>query len=113
VGFDPAAFWAAFHDIEDPQRRAEATYLYEDAAHVADLDGPVGVVTHCAEFLAGPVIDHLGIADWFDVVLCCDDDTGWKPDPRPSNSRSATSASNPPPTTGCTSATRRATWAPR
>ncbi|WP_232702704.1 HAD family hydrolase [Halobacterium wangiae] len=82
-GFDPTAFWAAFHDIEDPQRRAEATYLYDDAAYVGDLDGPVGVVTHCAEFLAGPVMEHLDIDDWFDVVLCCDDDTGWKPDPRP------------------------------
>ncbi|MFC3477220.1 HAD family hydrolase [Halobacterium litoreum] len=82
-GFDPPAFWDAFHEIEDPQARAEATYLYDDAAYVADLDAPVGVVTHCQEFLADPVLDALDVRDWFDVVLCCDDDTGWKPDPRP------------------------------
>lgn len=82
-GFDPAAFWDAFHEVEDPIERAEATYLYDDAAHVADIDGPVGVVTHCAEFLTGPVLDSLDVRDWFDVVVCCDDDIGWKPDPRP------------------------------
>jgi phosphoglycolate phosphatase len=82
-GFDPTSFWEAFHDVEDPETRAEATYLYDAAAHVADIDGPVGVVTHCAEFLADPVMENLDIADWFDVVLCCDDETGWKPDPRP------------------------------
>jgi phosphoglycolate phosphatase len=82
-GFDPGAFWRAFHDVEDPVERADATYLYDDAAHVADLDDPVGLVTHCAEFLAEPVLDSLDIGDWFDVVVCCDDDIGWKPDPQP------------------------------
>ena len=82
-GVDPAEFWPAFHDIEDPTARAEATYLYDDALPVGDIDAPTGVVTHCAEFLADPIIDHLDVADWFDVVVCCDDDTGWKPDPRP------------------------------
>jgi phosphoglycolate phosphatase len=82
-GFDPDPFWEAFHDVEDPVARADATYLYDDAARVGDLDGPVGVVTHCAEFLADPVMDSLDIGDWFDVVVCCDDETGWKPDPGP------------------------------
>jgi len=82
-GIDPEEFWPAFHAIEDPQARAEATYLYDDALRVGELDQPTGVVTHCAEFLADPVIDHLDVADWFDAVVCCDDDTGWKPDPRP------------------------------
>ncbi|GGL51258.1 HAD family hydrolase [Halocalculus aciditolerans] len=82
-GLDPGAFWDAFHAVEDPVVRAEATYLHEDAAFVADLDRPVGLVTHCAEFLAGPVLDHLDIRDWFDVVVCCDENTGYKPDPRP------------------------------
>jgi phosphoglycolate phosphatase len=40
-------------------------------------------VTHCQEFLAGPVLDHLDIRDWFDVVLCCTSEVGWKPDPAP------------------------------
>ena len=82
-GFDPAAFWPAFHAVENPTERAEATYLYDDAARVGTLDDPVGVVTHCAAFLAEPVLDSLGIGDWFDVVVCCDDDIGWKPDPQP------------------------------
>jgi len=82
-GIDPSEFWPAFHAVEDPMERAEATYLYDDARSVGDIDAPTGVVTHCAEFLAEPIIDHLDVADWFDVVVCCDDDTGWKPDPRP------------------------------
>ena len=82
-GIDPADFWSEFHAVEDPQRRAEETFLYEDAEFVADLDCPVGLVTHCQPFLANPVIDHLDIRDWFDTIICCDEDLGWKPDPGP------------------------------
>ncbi|PSP79718.1 HAD family hydrolase [Halobacteriales archaeon QS_1_68_20] len=82
-GLDPETFWSTFHDVEDPQVRAQNTFLHDDAADVADLDGPVGLVTHCQRFLADPVLDHLDIRDWFDTVLCCTDDTGWKPDPEP------------------------------
>ncbi|MDS0294209.1 HAD family hydrolase [Halogeometricum luteum] len=83
---DPAEFWPAFHAVEDPQARAEATYLHEDAARLLrDVVGnrPVGVVTHCQQFLADPVIDHLDLRDWFDEVVCCTEELGWKPDPAP------------------------------
>lgn len=83
-GIDPKAFWPAFHDIEEPQVRAESTYLHDDAARfVAEVDAPIGIVTHCQQFLTDPVLDHLDIRDWFDVVVCCTDDLGWKPDPAP------------------------------
>ncbi|MCF2164775.1 HAD family hydrolase [Halobacterium salinarum] len=82
-GIDPEAFWPAFHAVEDPMARAEATYLYDDARPLGGLDAPTGVVTHCQSFLTDPVLDHLDIADWFDVVVSCTDDTGWKPDPQP------------------------------
>ncbi|QIO23803.1 HAD family hydrolase [Haloarcula sp. JP-L23] len=83
-GVDPEQFWTAFHDEEDPQARAEATYLYDDAEQFfADRTDPVGLVTHCQRYLTDPVLDHLDIADWFDTVVCCDDDIGWKPDPAP------------------------------
>ncbi|AFZ74327.1 HAD family hydrolase [Natronobacterium gregoryi] len=82
-GIDPGAFWDAFHAEEDPLVRAEQTYLHDDAAFVADLDEPVGLVTHCQEFLCEPVLDELDIHDWFDAKLCCTEQTGWKPDPAP------------------------------
>ncbi|MFB6069831.1 MAG: HAD family hydrolase [Halanaeroarchaeum sp.] len=82
-GVEPDAFWTAFHDQEDPEARAAATYLHEDATFVGDLDVPVGVVTHSQPFLAGPVIEALDIGDWFDVVISCSDEVGWKPDPAP------------------------------
>jgi phosphoglycolate phosphatase len=82
-GIDPGEFWETFHAVEDPAARAEATFLYDDAAFVGDLDAPVGVVTHCQRYLADPVLDAVGIGDWFDAVVCCDDDLGWKPDPAP------------------------------
>ena len=76
-------FWEVFHEVEEPLARAESTYLYDDAAFVAAIDEPVGLVTHCQRYLTEPVLDALDIADWFDVVVCCDDEIGWKPDPTP------------------------------
>ena len=82
-GIDPVEFWDAFHEEEDPMVRAEQTYLHPDAEFVAELEEPVGLVTHCQEFLAEPVLEHVGIRDWFDARLCCTEETGWKPDPGP------------------------------
>jgi len=83
-GVDPEAFWGVFHEVDRPENRAEASYVYEDAAAtVPDLSGPVGVVTHCQEHLTGPVLEALDIGDWFDTVVCCTHETGWKPDPTP------------------------------
>lgn len=80
----PSEFWPAFHAEEDPQTRAEATYLHDDAAELMrSLDGPVGLVTHCQAFLTGPVLRYLDIHDWFDTVVCCTEELGWKPDPAP------------------------------
>ena len=83
LGLDPERFWRTFHDVEDPAARAESTYLYEDAAAIRHLDTPVGLVTHCQEYLTDPVLERHGIADWFDAVVCCTEETGWKPDPAP------------------------------
>jgi phosphoglycolate phosphatase len=83
-GVDPALFWDLFHQEEDPYARAQATYLYDDVeAFLSERTEPVGLVTHCQEYLTGPILDGLDISDWFDTVVCCDDDIGWKPDPEP------------------------------
>ncbi|GAB7009133.1 HAD family hydrolase [Halorubrum trueperi] len=87
IGIDPDAFWPAFHEVEDPIARAEATYLHDDAARlldrVDDVGGPTGLVTHCQRFLADPVLDRLDLGGRFDAIVCCTDETGWKPDPDP------------------------------
>ncbi|WP_373190056.1 HAD family hydrolase [Halolamina sp.] len=86
MGIDPARFWPALYEVEDPQARAEATYIHDDAAALLDaLEGevPVGVVTHCAPFLANEVVDQLDLRSRFDAFVCCSDDLGWKPDPAP------------------------------
>jgi phosphoglycolate phosphatase len=81
---DREDFWAAYHEIEDPAERAAATYLYDDAAAtVPEIAGRIGVVTHCQPRLTDAVLAQLDIGDWFDTVVCCGDDVGWKPDPRP------------------------------
>ncbi len=81
---DRAEFWREYHAVEDPHARAEATYVYPDAAaFVTALDAPVGLVTHCQSYLTEPILETLDIADWFETVVCCSDDTGWKPDPGP------------------------------
>lgn len=83
-GIDSETFWAVFHEVEDPVARAESTYVYDDAAaFVPSRDAPVGVVTHCQSYLTEPVLSALDIGDWFDTVVCCSEDVGWKPDPAP------------------------------
>jgi phosphoglycolate phosphatase len=82
-GVDVEAFWETFHEVEDPVARAEAAFLYDDAAWVGTLDRPVGLVTHCQSYLTGPVLSRLDIGDWFDAVVCCSEETGWKPDAAP------------------------------
>jgi len=82
-GIDPDQFWSVFHDEEDAEARADATFLYDDAAFVAEIDAPTALVTHCQEYLTEPVLRTLDIADWFDSIVCCTADTGWKPDPKP------------------------------
>lgn len=83
-GVDPSTFWSAFHEVEDPVARAAATYVYDDAADfVPAREEPVGVVTHCQSYLTEPILESLDIADWFDTVVCCSEDVGWKPDPGP------------------------------
>jgi excinuclease ABC A subunit len=47
------------------------------------IDEPIGIVTHSQTYLTEPVLDRLDITDWFDTVVCCDGDLGWKPDPAP------------------------------
>lgn len=82
-GIEPETFWTAFHEIESPHERAAASYLHPDAQAITDLAGPKGVVTHCQPHLVEPVLDRLDIRDWFDVIVTCSDDIGWKPDPAP------------------------------
>ncbi|ELZ24820.1 HAD-superfamily hydrolase [Halosimplex carlsbadense 2-9-1] len=80
----PDRFWETFHEVEDPYARAESTFVYDDAAaFVRDLDRPTGLVTHCQSYLTEPLLEYHDIADWFDIVVCCDDEVGWKPDPTP------------------------------
>jgi phosphoglycolate phosphatase len=83
-GIEPGPFWDAFHEVEQPQSRAAATHLYDDAeTFLASIEAPLGLVTHCQDFLTYPVLDALDIGDRFDTVVCCSDETGWKPDPTP------------------------------
>ncbi len=110
-GVDPTAFWEAFHEEEDPLVRAEQTYLHEDAAFVADLEVPVGLVTHCQEFLCEPVLDAVGIRDWFDTRLCCTEETGWKPTRNRCSPSWPTSGSPTTAIGACSRATARTTSA--
>jgi len=87
LDIEPATFWAAFHEIEQPAERARASVLHDDAATLLDaLDRqsiPVGVVTHCQRFLTDPVLEGVGLDGRFETVVCCTDELGWKPNPAP------------------------------
>ncbi len=83
AGLDPVSFWSTFHQIESPEDRAAATRLHPDAEVVGGLTRPRGLVTHCQPHLTEPILDRFGLESWFDAVVCCSDEIGWKPDPRP------------------------------
>ena len=81
---DVERFWRTFHAVEDPSARAAATFVYDDATTFLDaLDAPVGVVTHCQQYLTEPVLSRLDLEGRFDAVVCCTGEVGWKPDPAP------------------------------
>jgi len=82
-GVDVDRFWEVFDGVADPASRAEATYLYDDAAPIAAIDRPVGIVTHCPPAVTRRVLRTLDIADWFATVVCCTPELGMKPDARP------------------------------
>lgn len=82
-GLEPTRFWEVFHDEENPLARAEATFLYRDAERFAETAEPVVLVTHCQSYLVEPVLERVDIGDWFDAIVCCNEDLGWKPDPTP------------------------------
>lgn len=83
LGVDVAEFWRVFDETEDPQDRAAAMDVFDDAAIAADLEVPTALVTHCPPEPTAAVLQHHGIGDWFDAVVSCSDDLGWKPDPGP------------------------------
>lgn len=83
LGIDPVAFWEVYHDEEDAEARAASTYLYGDAQQISEVREPTVLVTHCQQYLTDVVLDTLDIDDWFDTIVCCTDETGWKPDPYP------------------------------
>jgi phosphoglycolate phosphatase len=80
---DVTEFWRTYEAIRTPDDRVAATYLYDDAARLGELDRPLGIVTHCPERVTTRVLAALDIADWFDTVVCCHEGLGWKPDPAP------------------------------
>lgn len=84
IGIEPDRFWEVFHQVEDPLERAAATHLYPDAERfVPEIEQPIGLVTHCQDYLTSPVLKRMDIQDWFDTIVCCTDETGWKPDSGP------------------------------
>jgi phosphoglycolate phosphatase len=87
MGVDPERFWEIFHDVEDGHERAKATYVYDDAAALlsvlSERDVPMGIVTHSQSYLANPVLERLDLKRYFETVISCNEDVGWKPDPAP------------------------------
>jgi len=82
-GISVAEFWRTFEQVRTPGARVDASFLYPDAEAVGRLDAPVGLVTHCPREITLDVLEALDIRDWFDAVVCCDEEVGWKPDARP------------------------------
>jgi len=83
MGVDVEAFWRTFDAAEDPERRAAAMEVFPDAAIAADLPVPTALVTHCPPEPTRAVLESHDLEGWFDAVVSCSDELGWKPDPGP------------------------------
>ncbi|MFW6448457.1 MAG: HAD family hydrolase [Halobacteriota archaeon] len=83
AGIRPDRFWETFHRVESPTDRAAASSLHPDADVIGHLGEPRGIVTHCQPYLTEPILERLELEAYFDAVVCCSDDLGWKPDPAP------------------------------
>lgn len=82
-GVDPDAFWTVFNRYEDIGEKLGSTYLHDDAAVLRSVDVPKGIVTHTSYDHTDRLLKKVGMRQYFDPIIACTEDTGYKPSPLP------------------------------
>lgn len=83
-GFNPEKFWNVFDSLDIPKKRIKNTFIYSDAEAISKLkDRKMGIVTHSKFKVAKETLKSNNIYRYFDAVISCNQEIGYKPDPNP------------------------------
>ena len=82
-GIDPDRFWSVFNKYESLDEKLASTYLHRDALALKYIGVPMGIVTHTSLEHTSKLLEHVGMRPYFDPIIACTEDTGYKPSPLP------------------------------
>ncbi len=82
-GIDPDRFWTVFNKYERLDEKLASTYLHRDALALQQIGVPMGIVTHTSLEHTAKLLEHVGMRPYFDPIVACTEDTGYKPSPLP------------------------------
>jgi phosphoglycolate phosphatase len=82
-GLDPDRFWTIFNRYENIDEKLRSTYLHDDAAILKGIDLPKGIVTHTSYDHTDKLLKKVGMRQYFNPIIACTEDTGYKPSPLP------------------------------
>jgi phosphoglycolate phosphatase len=82
-GLEPDAFWNVFNRYESLDEKLRNTYLHHDALMLKCLKMPMGIVTHTSLEHTTKLLEQVGMRQYFDPIIACTEDTGYKPSPLP------------------------------
>jgi phosphoglycolate phosphatase len=82
-GCDPDRFWTVFNKYENIDEKLRNTYLHEDTAILKGIPLPMGIVTHTSYDHTDKLLKKVGMRQYFDPIVACTEDTGYKPSPLP------------------------------
>lgn len=82
-GCHPDKFWTAFNRYENINEKLNSTYLHDDTSILREIGLPKGIVTHTSYDHTDKLLKKVGMRRYFDPVVACTEDTGYKPSPLP------------------------------
>jgi phosphoglycolate phosphatase len=82
-GIDPDQFWTAFNKFESLDEKLKNTYIHLDALALKKISLPMGIVTHTTLEHTIRLLELVGMRQYFDPIISCTEDTGFKPSPLP------------------------------
>jgi phosphoglycolate phosphatase len=80
---NPDFFWSVFSKYENLDEKLKYTYLHRDALALKKIKVPMGIVTHTSLEHTSKLLEHVGMRPYFDPIIACTEDTGFKPSPLP------------------------------
>lgn len=82
-GLNPDKFWTIFNKYENLNEKLQSTYLHSDTSILKNIDLPKAIVTHTAYDHTDKLLQLVGMRKYFNPIIACTEDTGYKPSPLP------------------------------